>query len=455
MLGSDQIGLVWFRRDLRLRDNPAWAAATQERDAVIPLYVLDPRLLATAGPYRRRYLIASLQALDYDLFENFGGRLLVRIGDPAALVPEAVDVLQAGSVYLNGDTTPFAVRRDGRVRDAVEVPVHESWGTLVLPPGSVLDDTDAVPTRFDAYQERWRSAERVPWPEVGEALVYDDPGEPLPRLDGRPPLPEGEGEAAGRLDAFVRGLGEGADRDRLDLDATSHLSADLRFGILSPRLVLDRVGDGTPERVAFGARMCRRDWYAHLLGAHPDLPTSALEPGAAGIDWRDDRPGTSAWKGGFTGYPLVDAAMRQLRESGWLADRARAVAASFLVRDLRVDWTVGERHFRHLLVDADVAQNVGNWQRVAGLLGESAGAPPEDPAEAGARWDPEGDYVRRWIPELAALDDGRIHAPWDVPADELAASGIVLGSDYPERVTLPEDVATADAAPAGEPAIDG
>ncbi len=240
MLGSDQIGLVWFRRDLRLRDNPAWAAATTEREAVIPLYVLDPRLLATAGPYRRRYLVASLQALDYDLFETVGGRLLVRVGDPTVLVPEAVEVLQAGAVYWNGDTTPFSARRDARVRDRVAVAVHESWGTMVHAPGSVVDDAGRATTVFADYEAGWRAAERPQWPEAGEALVYDDPGEPLPRLDGRPPLPEGEGEAAARLDAFVAAVDGSAEHDRLDLDLTSHLSADLRFGILSPRVVRDR-----------------------------------------------------------------------------------------------------------------------------------------------------------------------------------------------------------------------
>ena len=439
MLGSDQIGLVWFRRDLRLRDNPAWAAATTEREAVIPLYVLDPRLLATAGPYRRRYLVASLQALDYDLFEKVGGRLLVRVGDPTVLVPEALEVLQAGAVYWNGDTTPFSVRRDGRVRAAVEVPVHESWGTMVHAPGSVVDDAGRVPTVFADYDARWRAAERLPWPEPGEALVYDDPGEPLPRLDGRPPLPEGEGEAAARLDAFVAAVDGSADHDRLDLDLTSHLSADLRFGILSPRIVLDRVGDATPERSAFVTRLCRRDWLAHLLGEHPDLPSAPLDPGRRDLPWRDDRLATSAWKGGFTGYPAVDAAMRQLRDTRWLPDRARHLAASFLVEDLRIDWKVGEQHFRHLLVDADVAQNVGNWQAVAKLLPAAASDaaapdPAAGPVETGRRWDPDGDYVRRWVPELAAIDDARIHAPWSVPADELAAMGITLGSDYPDRV---------------------
>ncbi len=193
---------------------------------------------------------------------------------------------------------------------------------------------------------------------------------------------------------------------------------------------------------------------AHLLGQHPDLPSTPLDPDRRDLPWRDDRLATSAWKGGFTGYPVVDAAMRQLRDTGWLPDRARRLAAAFLVEDLRIDWKVGEQHFRHLLVDADVAQNVGNWQSVARLLPADSAGDGAGPVETGRRWDPDGAYVRRWVPELAAIDDARIHAPWEVPADELAAIGITLGSDYPERVAPPVDddaPATATATATGVP----
>lgn len=441
MSGSPQIGLVWFRRDLRLRHNPAWSAATSEREAVVPLYVLDPRLLATAGPYRRRFLIASLQALDYDLFEAVGGRLLVRIGDPTQLVPEAAEVLQAGGVYWNGDTTPFAARRDRRVRDAVGAEVHESWGTLVHPPGAVVDDDGSVPLDPAAFAAAWGALDRPDWPDPGEALVYDDPGEPLPRLDGRPPIPEGEGEAAGRLERFVEVLGrvdDPADLDRLDRDVASHLSADLRFGVLSVREVLDRVGGGSPARDAVVARLCRRDQLAHLLGANPDLPTAPIG-GADEPSWRDDRVAISAWKGGFTGFPAIDAAMRQLRDTGWIPDAARRLTAAFLVSHLGVDWRVGEAHFRLLLVDADVASNVGNWHGAAGL--RPPRSDPLDPVAEGRRLDPDGSYVRRWLPELAALDGPEVHAPWELDAAALAAASIVLGSDYPERIAVGDDVA--------------
>lgn len=441
MSGSQQIGLVWFRRDLRLHDNPAWATATSERDAVIPLFVLDPRLVAQAGPYRRRQLVASLQALDYDLFERVGGRLLVRIGDPAVLVPEAVEVLQAGSVYWNGDTTPHARRRDRAVRDSLGVEVTETWGTLVHPPGAVRDGDGAVPRDPSAYLERWRGTASDPWPDAGDAIVYDDPGEPIPRLDGRPPLPEGEGEAQRRLDllaARLDALGDGGVDPRLDPDPSSHLSVDLHLGVLSPRVVRAVVGEGTPARDAIGAGLARRDQFAHLAAE------GELDPEVADADprtsWRDDRLGTSAWKGGFTGYPVIDAAMRQLRDTGWMPGPARRLTARFLVDALGVDWRIGEQHFRHLLVDGDVAQNLGNWTAVA------AGSSALDVEAEGRRLDPSGAYVQRWVPELAGLDGALVHAPWAAAPDALG--GITLGADYPDRVPTPGRVGSDDGAPA-------
>lgn len=435
MAPADEVGLVWFRRDLRLDDNPAWAAALSDREAVVPLYVIDPTLLASVGPYRRRQLIANLQALDYDLFEATGGRLLVRFGDPTVLVPEAMRVFSAGGLYLNADVSGLASRRDAAVADAIDVPVHSWFGSLVLPPGSVLTTKGSLSKVFSAFHKTWSRTAWDDWPEAGEAVVLNDPGEPLPVLDEPAPYFEGAKEAHRRLEAFLARVDDTPLEGDLGAGATSQLSVDLRYGTISARAVVIALGTGTPARQQFVRRLARRDWYAHQLAQTPDLVTVEQVAKFRDLPWRNVAAQISAWKGGFTGFPIVDAAMRDLRENGCMPDPARVVAASFLVKDLLVDWRIGERHFRHLLVDADPAENAGNWQSVAGTGHDAAAANRViDPVEHSRRHDPSGAYIRRLVPELAALDDGAIHAPWEADPDALAAAGVRVGRDYPERI---------------------
>lgn len=431
---TDTPGLMWFRRDLRLSDNPAWAAATCEHGTVIALFVLHDRLLSAAGPYRRRQLVADLHALDESLVER-GGRLLVRRGDPTVLVPREAASVGARRVYWNADVTPFAARRDGAVRRALDVEPSTPYGHLVLPPGSVLTGDGELSRVFSPFHRRWRTTAWDVWPEPGEATVAGEPGEPLPALAGEPPRAPGEAGAQATLRRF---LDVAADdyrigRGRIGGSGTSDLSVALRFGTISPREVVEAVGVADGNREAFVRQIAWRDWFAHLLAEIPSLPDRPLSPQYGGIPWRDDPGDLAAWQDGRTGYPIVDAGMRELAATGTMHNRIRMITASFLVKDLLIDWRTGERHFRRLLADGDLPQNVGNWQWVAGTGPDAA---PYfrifNPVTQGRMHDPEGRYVRRWVPELAGLDDGDIHAPWELGPLELAAAGVTLGETYPE-----------------------
>jgi deoxyribodipyrimidine photo-lyase len=364
--------IAWFRRDLRLQDNPAWAAATTRADHVTALFVLDPALLRGCGPFRRTQLLAHLHALDESL-QKVGGRLLVRSGSPAVLVPEIAKSLGAELVCSNADVTPYARRRD----HAVSVQLGDSfelwWGTLVHAPESIRTSSGRVSRVFTPFATKWSNAERTSWPQSGAALIDNDPGEGVPECGGPPFQQGGEQAAWDRLDAFAQQVDDyQATRDVPAVDGTSQLSADLRFGVLAPGAVADSIGTSTKGRASFVRQLAWRDWYAHLLWELPSLVHTALRPELDRVVWENDPADITAWQEGRTGYPLVDAGMRQLATTGWMHNRVRMVAASFLVKDLLVDWRIGERWFRRLLVDGDIAQKAGNCQRVAGTGPDAA-----------------------------------------------------------------------------------
>ena len=443
---ADDLAVVWFRRDLRLDDNPAWAAATSEHSSVLALFVLDGRLLDPSGAARRTRLLNDLAALRTRLRE-LGGDLLVRVGDPATVVLDVADTFSAVSVHVNLDVSPFATSRDSVVSERLaerSIRWHGHWGNLVQPPGAVRTAAGGLSQVFTPFHRVWARTPWTPWPEPGSATIVTAAGEELPAVGDYPFVADQDGEAVapGEHGAFARLLAAAQRADRYDderntpsVHGTSELSADLKFGTLSARTVARVVGESTPGRAALVRQLAWRDWYAHLLHANPGLVDAPMKPQYAGIAWLDDDSGFDAWTKGLTGYPFVDAGMRQLRATGWMHNRVRMVTASFLVKNLLIDWRRGERYFRHVLVDADVPQNVGNWQWVAGT---GPDASPYNrifnPVLQGQRFDPDGSYIRRWVPELDGLDAASIHEPWTVGPLSLSAAGITLDLDYPSPI---------------------
>lgn len=431
--------IVWFRRDLRLQDNPAWAEATQH-DNVVALFVLDEKLFARAAKPRQARMIGDLQALDSHLRE-LGGSLCFRVGDPVEVLPQLVKEVSASAVYVNTDVTPYAQLRDGKIQKKLDVPLRSFWGNYFHKPGDVLTAKGTLSQVFTPFYRSWLKASLTPWPEAQACDVLAISGDPFPTVGAYPLLHDREGDQAlaGEIGAWARLQASlervdsyGETRNTPSVVGTSELSVDLRFGTLSPRRVAMVVGASSNGREELVRQLAWRDWYAHLLFERPELVTEPMKPQYAKMKWRNDEDGFNAWKNGNTGVPFVDAGMRQLNETGWMHNRVRMITASFLVKNLLVDWRKGERYFRHVLLDADIPQNIGNWQWVAGT---GPDASPYNrifnPVIQGQRFDPDGVYVRRWVPELSSLANEFIHEPWNAPPLEAVAAGVVLGETYP------------------------
>ena len=424
--------VMWFRRDLRLSDNPALAAAVRHSGSdgeVTALFCHDDRLARTAGMARRAFLAGCLAALDADI----GGRLVVRSGQPEAVVPEVVDEVGADAVFVAEDFGPYGHERDERVAAELrrrEADLVRVGSPYAVPPGEVRTRAGEPYKVFTPFSRAWRThgwpdpapaARRVRW-----ARRVDGAGPPAaPPVDAQRPEP-GETAAQRAARRFLDGrLARYADaRDRPDLDATSRLSPYLKWGCLHPRQLLAELG-GSAAHEAFRTELCWREFYADVLWHRPDTVRHAFLPAMRRMEV-DTGPGTDeaflAWAEGRTGYPIVDAGMRQLAAEGWMHNRVRMIAASFLVKDLHLDWARGARYFMQQLVDGDLASNHHGWQWVAGTGTDAA--PYHrifNPVSQGERYDPDGDYVRRWIPELRGIDGRAVHRPWEGPGGPPAA----------------------------------
>jgi deoxyribodipyrimidine photo-lyase len=448
--------LWWIRRDLRLSDNQALAAALAAAEQVVPVFVLDPALLASpyAGDKRLAFLFDGLRSLDADLRQR-GSRLIVRQGEPAAQLARLLGETGANAIFAERDVTPYARRRDEQV--AAQLPLHVTGGLTMHPPSAVVKEDGSPYTVYTPFSKRWLAlplpspADLLPAPRR-VATPTDLDSLPIPAEPGLPasvPFPAGEADAQRRLAAFTEGEDAAItryrdDRNRPDLEGTSLLSPYLRFGMLSARQAvvasrIARLGARTSD-ACYGtdtwlSELIWREFYVAILYQFPHVRSGSFQRHYDHIPWANDEADFAAWCEGRTGYPIVDAAMRQLVQTGWMHNRSRMIVASFLVKDLLIDWRWGERFFMQHLLDGDPANNNGGWQWTAGVGTDAA---PYfrvfNPVVQGQKFDPNGDYVRRWLPELARVPAKFIHSPWTMAPDEQRRAGCVIGSDYPAPI---------------------
>ncbi len=434
-MSGPSTAILWFRRDLRVHDHPALAYALAHFDRVLPLFVVDDRLLAGRWKSANRlwFVAGAVRSLQRELRERDSALTLVR-GDPVELVPKLALEAGAAAVIVTRDLSPFGRRRDLVIADALTrsgIPFVAGSGLLVHEPEEVPRPAGGPFTVFSPFHRRWLAAPvraleaapaSIPTARLAATGPDADPGallgNPAPTADKTLLLEPTEAAARARLDRWagsdrLRDYATG--RDRLDLDGTSRLSQDLRFGLLSPVEVLVRTGGEAPGPERFRSELAWRDFYAHLLWHLPRVARESFRADLEGVAWSTDENAIEAWRAGRTGYPVVDAAMRQLLATGWMHNRARMIVASFLTKHLGVDWRVGEAHFMAHLLDGDPASNNGGWQWAA-----STGTDPQpwfrifNPTLQGRRHDPDGAYVRRWVPELAGvpgLEGPAVHEP--------------------------------------------
>ncbi len=458
--------LVWFRQDLRLADNPALQAAVSGGRPIIPLYIHDVTGEQDWAPggASRWWLHHALTALDADL-QKRGSRLIVARGESGAVLKRISRATGATSVYWNRRYEPAVFARDKAIKSDLRsdgVMVESFNAALLFEPHTI---TNKQGNPFQVFTPYWRHCQALnitePLPELAGKLPSpaDWPESlELSALELLPTIPwdsgfkaawqPGEAGARRQLEVFVR---EAMDdyKDNRDLPAlrgTSRLSPHLHFGEIGPRQIWAAVKAAGASAGTFppsnGARVFLsevgwREFAHHLLFHYPQTPSRPLREAFNDFKWARDPDGRKlqAWQRGLTGYPIVDAGMRELWAAGWMHNRVRMITASFLVKHLRLSWTKGAAWFWDTLVDADLAQNTLGWQWSAGC---GADAAPYfrvfNPMLQGAKFDKSGDYVRRWVPELAKVPDKYIHAPWEAPAEVLERSGVVLGENYPHPV---------------------
>lgn len=442
--------IVWFRNDLRVHDHPALAQAVQDADHVVPVFILNNVLLtgAKAGANRTRFLLECLQDLKQSL-QDKGGDLVIRRGVAATELQKLAQQIAADAVYYTEDYTPFAVKRDATVHKNLT-------GTLevrAFPGRLAIDTLDGLQTKsgtphkvFTPFWKQWMNIERrdiaatprlVTLPHKLDAGSLPTLKDIVKESDLSPHAITG-GETAGRerlqtfLDEHIADYHQ--QQNDMAKNQTSRLSAYLHFGCLSPREIETMLPDNSGAR-AWHRQLCWREFYHYIVRAFPNVEQEFQERYRT-LQWETNKTLLQAWQEGKTGYPVVDAGMRQLLQEGWMHNRARLIVGSFLTKDLWIDWREGEAHFMHWLIDGDIANNNGNWQWIA-----SVGVDPApvyrrlyNPTLQQKNFDPTGAYVRQFVPELQHVPDKYLAEPWTMPAEVQKEARCIIGTDYPHPV---------------------
>ena len=421
---------MWFRRDLRINDHPALLAAIESSEQVIPLFILDKAQIAEAGSKLLAYMSQSLRKLD----ESLGNRLHIIEGDQVEVLSALIKKYEVAEVHISAEYERYGAARDARV-EAAGITLIRTGSPYAVTPGRVVKPSDGTPYRvYTPFYRAWRThGWRAPAITPKSLNLVEPTSEyrnfpdfPLPK--GVEVIEAGEQAALSRFKIFTKSGLNSYDENRnfAGIDGTSKMSSYLKFGEIHPRTLLKGLGEDKAHDT-FRKEIAWREFYADVLFNNPMTDREYYAPRFA--DMRYDKPGAqfSAWCEGTTGYPFVDAAMRQLVHEGWMHNRTRMVVASFLVKDLHLEWQLGERFFAQHLVDFDVASNAHGWQWTAG---SGTDASPYyrvfNPIEQGKRFDSNGDYIRKYVPELAHLSAAEIHEPW------LYLNGYSKG--YPERI---------------------
>lgn len=438
----------WIRRDMRLTDNQTLVEALRQADTVVPVFILDPKLLSSdfVGQARLAFLFDGLRELDRSLKQR-GSGLILRQGDPLEVLTGLRQETNAERIFAEEDYSPYARQRDEKV--ALSLPLRLLPGVTVFHPELLLKADGNPYTVFTPFSRKWRSL-----PASGSPLPAPKHLGAIPPLDSleipkEPSHPDdsafraGEQEAERRLSAFSdSAIFDYSDmRNRIDMEGTSQLSPYLRLGMLSARQAVWAARQAAESARTTSAQLGAETWlneliwrefYASILYHFPYVRQTAFRAELRNIPWRNDPSGLTAWKAGLTGYPVVDAAMRQLNATGWMHNRARMIAASFLTKDLLINWQEGERYFMQQLLDGDPASNNGGWQWTAGTGTDAA---PYfrvfNPILQGLKFDPQGDYVRRWVPELALVPNKYIHTPWEMSDELQKQAQCLIDNDYP------------------------